>query len=98
MNVVRIEGRAAARPDAATPAERARLLMQEARFAAIEHLETLEAAIKVVRDLSTEVLQSGDLYPVGVRDLAAHLAEDLLWRGKSLEALAARERAGRLAR
>jgi hypothetical protein len=102
MKVVRIDERAANRDRgrievAPASGERARLLMREARSAAIEHLETLEAAIRVARDLSLEVQQGGDIYGVGVRDLAARLAEDLLWRGKSLEGLTARERAGLLA-
>jgi hypothetical protein len=97
MNVVRIDERLA-QPTlagveaAATPAERARLLLQAARAAAVEQLDALDAAIKVVRSLSLEVLDGGDAYSAGVRDLAAHLSEDLLWRGKSLEAHAARER------
>jgi len=82
---------------AASPALRARQLMAEARAAAVEQLEALDAAMVAVRELSLDVLQGGDLYSVGVRDLAARLAEDLLWRGKSLEALTARERAGLLA-
>jgi hypothetical protein len=103
MKVVRMDERVAARRDTrdgeatSTPGQRARLLMREARAAAIEQLEALDAAIKVVRDLSREVGQGGDAHSVGVRDLAARLAEDLLWRGKSLEALMARERAGLLA-
>ena len=103
MNVVRMEARAPAGREiggseaAASPALRARLLMAEARAAAVDQLEALDAAITVVRELSLEVLRGGDLYSVGVRDLAARLAEDLLWRGKSLESLTARERAGLLA-
>jgi hypothetical protein len=94
MNVVRIEARP---PASATAAERARKLLLESRAAAVEHVEALEAAIKVVRELCSGVLDGGDAYSVGVRDLAAQLAEDLLWRGKRLEALIARERAGPLA-
>ena len=103
MNVVRIDARPPAGRDpaaveaASSPGERARLLLREARAAAIEQLELLQASIQVVRDLSLEVRAGGDAYAVGVRDLAARLAEDLLWRGKALEALTERERAGRLA-
>jgi hypothetical protein len=71
--------------------------MREAHTAAVEQLEALEAAIRVVRDLSLDVMQGGETYGVGIRDLAARLAEDLLWRGKTLEALTQRERAGLLA-
>ena len=98
MNVVWIDERLAGRPDTAgleapsSPSERARLLMHAARAAAVEQLEALNAAIKVVRELSLEVIDGGDAYDVGIRDLAARLSEDLLWRGKNLEALTARER------
>lgn len=101
MNVVRIEPRVPAQTargaPGETPADRARALLQESRAAALEHLGALETAIRLVRDLSAEVLQGGDAYSVGVRELAAQLAEDLLWRGKRLEALTERERAGLLA-
>ena len=103
MNVVRIKAHAPAGREldgveaAASPGERARLLMHEARAAAVEQLEALDAAILVARELSLDVLRGGDIYGVGIRDLAARLAEDLLWRGKSLESLTARERAGLLA-
>lgn len=94
MNVLRIEARPPAAP---TASERARRLLAESRVAALEHLAALEAAIQVVRELSAEVLQGGDAYSVGVRDLAGQLSEDLLWRARRLEALTAGERAGRLA-
>lgn len=103
MNVVRIDERAAGRSDggapeaALAPGERASQLMREARSAAIEHLEALDAAINVVRDLSLDVARGGELYGAGVRDLTARLAEDLLWRSKNLEAFMARERSGVLA-
>ena len=99
MNVVRIEERAPVRAGASgadpavSPGARARLLMREAQAAAVEELEVLEGAIRTVRNISLEVLDGGDAYGAGVRDLAARLAEDLLWRGKSLEAFIARERA-----
>jgi hypothetical protein len=104
MNVVRIDERGPVRADtisgseaAPTPGERVCLLMQEARSAGIEHLEALREAIGVVRDLSLDVARGGDAYGPGVRDLAARLAEDLLWRSKNLEAFTARERAGLVA-
>lgn len=102
MNVVRIDARPAPAPtapgpEASAPALRARQLLSEARAAAAEHLELLQASIEVVRGLSLDVRDGGEAFPVGLRELAAQLAEDLLWRGKTIDALAGRERAGLLA-
>jgi hypothetical protein len=107
MNVVRIDSRSAVQAEAlpeslvqslaAPPAVRARELLREARAAAVEHLEALAAAIHAVHDLAEDVTLGGDAYSVGVRDLAHRLAEDLLGRVGSLEALTERERRGLLA-
>jgi len=103
MKVVRIDERAAARRDlgraeaAVSAAARVRGLMAEARAAAAEHLEALEAAIQVARDLALDVSAGGEAYGVGAREASRQLAEDLFWRGKTLKALTARERAGRMA-
>ena len=78
--------------------DRARQLMLEARNASVEHLMELSAAIDAVRGLAETVVESGDVYGVGLHDLAARLAEDMLWRGKSLQALTERQRLGLLSR
>jgi len=70
---------------------RARQLFEEARAVSLEHLRALEAAIVTVRDLSDEVVRSGDLYTPGLRELARNLAEDLLWKSKTLELLSRRQ-------
>jgi hypothetical protein len=71
--------------------------MREARDMAGEHLGQLIAALETTRGLAVAVAEGGDLYGVGVRELAGRLAEDLTWKGKSLEALSDRERRGLLA-
>ena len=77
----------------ATPAgERARQLLQEARAASLEHLQALKQSIGETRGLSDAVVRGGDLYTVGLQDLARRLAEDLLWRSNTLEALIERQR------
>ena len=81
----------------AAAAVRARQLMAEARAAALDHLAELTSAMDAARVLADSVVADGDLYSVGVRELASRLAEDLLWRGRSLQALAGRERLGQLA-
>lgn len=109
MKVLRIDQSPAAAParrgepelalvPPARPGDRARQLMLEARTASVEHLMELSSAIDVVRSLAETVVESGDVYGVGLRDLAAHLAEDMLWRGKSLQGLTERQRLGLLSR
>ena len=51
----------------------------------------LESAIATVRDLSDQIVRSGDLYTPGLRELARNLAEDLLWKSKTLELLSRRQ-------
>jgi len=80
-----------------TPGERAQQLMADARAASLEHLDLLAASVEVVRRLARTVADGGEVYGAGVRDLAGRLAEDMLWRGKSLQALTDRQRRGLLA-
>lgn len=79
----------------AKPAERALRLYREAQLASVEHLDALQAAIGDARALAEAVVEGGALYGVGVHDLAKRLSEDLLWRGKSLEAFRQRQASGR---
>ena len=80
-----------------SPSERARQLMREARAAALDHLALLVRALETAQETAAAVADGGDLYGVGVRELAARLNEDLLWKGRTLQALAERERQGLLA-
>jgi hypothetical protein len=107
MKVIRIDQSLAAAPTGrsepelalvppARPGDRARQLMLEARTASVEHLMELGAAISAVRSLAETVVESGDVYGVGLRDFATRLGEDMLWRGKSLQALTERQRLGLL--
>jgi hypothetical protein len=68
-------------------AMRARQLFQEAKVLSLEHVRALGVAIEAVRNISESIAQDGDLYSPGIRDLAERLAEDLLWKSKSLEQL-----------
>ena len=74
-------------------AERARQLMLQAKTVSLEHLEALCQSLVQVRELSEAVVQGGDLYTAGLHDFAKRLAEELLWREKTLEALMERQRA-----
>jgi hypothetical protein len=66
---------------------RARQLFEEAKALSLEHVRSLGSAIDAVRDLSEQIALGGDLYSPGIRDLAERLAEDLLWKSKSVEQL-----------
>ncbi len=76
---------------AAPAGERANQLLQEARAAALEHLHALKAQIEQTRACAQSIVRGGDLYTVGLHDLAGRLAEELDWRGKTLEALIERQ-------
>ena len=80
----------------ASAAVRASQLMAEARSAALDNLTELMAALETARSLAGSVVDGGDLYGVGLRDLSRRLSDDLLDRGRSLQALADRERRGLL--
>jgi len=71
-------------------AERIRLLQQEARALARDHIQALENALAQVERLSAEIADGGEAYPVGVREVARRLAEDCEASGNTLKAIAGR--------
>jgi hypothetical protein len=70
---------------------KARQLFDEARVVSLEHLGALQAAIAAVRGLSDEIVDGGELYVPGLRELARKLTEDLFWTSKTLELLSRRQ-------
>lgn len=84
--------RAIALVEPATPAVKALQLYQEAKRASLDHTDQLVSAIERARTLAEELVASGDLYAPGLRDLARRLNEDLLWKGRTLQVLAQRQR------
>lgn len=104
MNVIRMEAGApvkgaTAKPDpelslvaAAPAAERARQLMAQAKAVSLEHIAALQASLAQTQALAEAVVQGGDLYAPGLHDFSRRMAEDLLWRARTLEALAERQR------
>lgn len=77
-------------PGALGVAERIRLLQQEARTLARDHIQALETALAQVERLSAEIADGGEAYPVGVREVARRLAEDCEASGNTLKAIASR--------
>jgi len=75
---------------AQSPAERVRRLQAEARALALEQVEALDAALATAAALARDIADGGDAYPVGARDMAARLADDLPNRAASLRAVVGR--------
>lgn len=70
-----------------TPSQRSARLQAEARSAAVDHIDALQDAIQAVAVLATEVGAGGESYPPGARDVARRLAEELAWKGQTLETI-----------
>jgi hypothetical protein len=68
-------------------ADKIRRLQTEARILAREQVEALAAALEHVSQLAGEVVEGGEFYPVGARELAARLVEDANKRALALNAI-----------
>lgn len=73
-----------------TTAERVRRLQLEARALAVEEIERLERALREAGDLAREISAGGDAYPVGARELASRIAEDLPAKAETLRQISVR--------
>ena len=73
-----------------TPAQRIRRLQDEAKAVARQQIQEFEAALEEVAGMAAEIAAGGDAYPVGVRQIAEHLAEDLPAKMQTVEALRCR--------
>ena len=89
LSVVTTNGVVTTRPDN-TISQRVRMLQAEARGLANEHVLALRAALETVEALSADIAIGGEAYPVGVRDIARRLAEDIGAKAQTLELLSAR--------
>ena len=74
------------------PGLKARQLLQEARRASLEHVGELQSAIEAVKTLLDDVVAGGEVYAPGLSEFAARLSEELLWKSRTLDALAQRQR------
>ena len=74
-----------------TVAERVRRLQAEAKNLAKDHIRALSAAMVGVEQMAAEIAEGGDAYPVGVRELASRLADELPRKSQLLQTLARRE-------
>jgi hypothetical protein len=70
-----------------TTAQRVHRLQVEAQMLAREQIEALENALKSAAELADEIGKGGDAYPVGVREIADRLADDLPAKAQTLQLL-----------
>jgi hypothetical protein len=76
------------------PAARAQRLYAEARAAAFEQVDRLEAELARAVALASQIADGGDVYPPGVRDLCRRLGEEIGSKAQTLELIAERARRG----
>ena len=74
----------------ATTAERVKRLQREARALALEEVTSLERLLADAAVKAREIAEGGDAYPVGARELASRLAEDLPMKAESIKAIVSR--------
>jgi hypothetical protein len=67
--------------------QRIRRLQQEARLLAREQIEAFEHDLLELAERATEIAEGGEIYPVGARELAARLAEELPKKAQTLESI-----------
>ena len=70
-----------------TTSDRVKRLQMEARALAVEQVEALEKVLMQASAMAEEIAQGGDAYPVGARELAGRLAQDLPAKAETLKAI-----------
>ena len=73
-----------------TTAERVKRLQAEARALALEQVEALEEVLLKAADMAREIADGGDAYPVGARELAHRLVQDLPAKAETMKAIIAK--------
>lgn len=73
-----------------TTADRVKQLQAEAKALAIEQVEALEKILVEAAAMADEIAKGGDAYPVGAREIASRLAEDLPAKAETIKAIVSR--------
>lgn len=73
-----------------TTADRVKQLQAEAKALAIEEVEALEKILVEAAAMAGEIAKGGDAYPVGAREIASRLAEDLPAKAETIKAIVSR--------
>ncbi|GAA0384423.1 MULTISPECIES: hypothetical protein [Brevundimonas] len=68
-------------------AERVKRLQAEARALALEQVTALEDALMVAAKLAREIAEGGDAYPVGAREIASRLTEELPSKAETIKVI-----------
>lgn len=77
-----------ARPSAPpTLSERIQTLQDEARGLAQDHVNAFIKALREIERMGNDIAKGGEAYPVGVREIAARLAEDCAPKALSISVL-----------
>lgn len=71
-------------------ADRVRRLQAEARALAIEQVEALERVLNEAAVMAEEIARGGDAYPIGAREIASRLAEELPAKAGNIKAIVSR--------
>jgi hypothetical protein len=71
-------------------ARRIQQLQQEARVLAREQIEGFARDLTAMAQRAAEIADGGEVYPVGARELASRIAEDLPHKAQLLTALLSR--------
>ncbi|MHC3128116.1 hypothetical protein OB03_12910, partial [Brevundimonas sp. GN22] len=66
-------------------AERVKRLQAEARALALEQVEALEIALLKAAEMAREIAEGGDAYPVGAREIASRLVDDLPAKAETIK-------------
>jgi CRP-like cAMP-binding protein len=69
---------------AETASQRIQRLQREARLLAREQIETFARDLAQLAERAVEIAEGGEAYPVGARELASRLAEDLPQKSQTL--------------
>ena len=73
-----------------TTADRVRRLQMEARALAMEEIEELERRLLEAAALAKDIAAGGEAYPVGAREIASRLAEDLPAKAETIKVIVSR--------
>lgn len=73
-----------------TTAERIKRLQMEARALAVEEIEVLARTLLEAGAAARKIAEGGDAYPVGARELAGRLINELPAKAETLRAIAAK--------
>lgn len=66
-------------------AERVKRLQAEARALALEQVEALELALMQAARMAKEIAEGGEAYPVGAREIASRLVDDLPAKAETIK-------------